>query len=177
MLYGTRFKNGPGGGLGRSGGAPYGRLLAYDDRDVYGYGEASRTRYHLFCAKKDFAKPSPLAPTVAGRQQRRKAAVPAAVWSDTQFPIMVRALVLARAPQAEQEPSRRLIVAGPPAAAVANLAVLRGEAGGLLAVVDAATGQRVSQAPIESIPVFDGMCVARGHVVVSLTSGAIAAFK
>ena len=103
--------------------------------------------------------------------------MPAAVWSDTEFPIMVRALVLARAPQAEQEQPGRLVVAGPPATAVANLAALRGEAGGLLAVVDAATGQSVSQVPIESIPVFDGMCVARGHVLMSLTSGRIAAFK
>jgi len=103
--------------------------------------------------------------------------MPAAVWSDTDFPIMVRALVLARAPRAEQEQSERLVVAGPPATAATNLGVLRGEAGGLLAVVNAATGQDVLQLPIESTPVFDGMCVARGHVVVSLASGAIAAFK
>jgi outer membrane protein assembly factor BamB/SAM-dependent methyltransferase len=177
MIYGTRFKNGPGGGLGRSGGAPYGRLLVYDDRHVYGYGEANPNRYHLFCIGKERAKRPPAGSSAGGGQRRQRAALPAAIWSDSEWPILVRALVLAKAVRAQQEIGGRLIVAGPPAAASTRIEVLRGEAGGLLAVVDAATGETVSKLRLDSTPVFDGMCAARGHVVVSLKSGAIVAFK
>jgi hypothetical protein len=177
MLYGTRFKNGPGGGLGRSGGAPYGRLLVYDDRYVYGYGEANPNRYHLFCTRKDRVRTTPLAPAAAGRQQRKRAAMPPAVWSNAKSPIMVRALVVAGANRDEAEKEGRLVVAGPPASALTSVDVLRGEEGGLLATVDAATGEFTGQLPIESPPVFDGMCTARGHIIVTLTSGAVAVFR
>jgi hypothetical protein len=176
MIYGTRFKNGPGGGLGRSGGAPYGRLLVCDDRHVYGYGEANPSRYHLFCMIKDRAKTPSLTTAAAGsRQRRRGAALPATIWSNASCPIMAQALVLA--PQAEGENAQRLVVAGPPAAALSRVEVLRGEQGGLLAVVDAATGEIISQLPLESTPVFDGMCAARGSVVLCLASGTVAAFR
>ena len=177
MIYGTRFKNGPGGGLGRSGGAPYGRLLVYDDRHVYGYGEANPNRYHLFCTGKDRAKTPSAGSTAGGSQRRQRAAMPPAIWSNAQSPIMARALVLARAAQRERESEGRLVVAGPPATALTSIEVLHGEQGGLLAIVDAAKGETVSELRLDSTPVFDGMCAARGHVVVSLKSGAIAAFR
>jgi hypothetical protein len=90
---------------------------------------------------------------------------------------MVRALILTGAPDAADEGSGRLVLAGPPAAALANIGVLRGKEGGLLAVVDASTGKSLSQMSIEAPPVFDGMCIARGRVVLSLTSGAVVSFK
>jgi outer membrane protein assembly factor BamB len=178
MMYGTRFKNGPGGGLGRSGGAPYGRLMVFDDRFVYGYGEARPNRYHLFRATKDRVDASTPAPTSLKKQRRKGVAmVPATDWSNTQSQVLVRAMVLARESHTGQDETSRLIVAGPPAAALTNVELLRGEGGGLLAVVDAATGETVSQVPVASAPVFDGMCAARDYVVVSLTSGAVVAFK
>jgi hypothetical protein len=70
-----------------------------------------------------------------------------------------------------------LVVAGPPAAAFGNTGILRGEQGGLLGVVDAATGQSLSQTSLQAPPVFDGMCAARERVVLSLTSGKIVAFE
>jgi hypothetical protein len=178
MIYGTRFKNGPGGGLGRSGGAPYGRLLVFDDRHVYGYGEARPNRYHLFRTAKDYDQGSTEAAN-ASRAQRegRKTPAAVAVWSNGQCPLLVRALVLTPAADAQQRTASRLIAAGPPDTALASVEVLRGEAGGLLAVFDAATGERISQLQIASTPVFDGMCAARGHVIVSLASGAVAVFE
>jgi hypothetical protein len=178
MMYGTRFKNGPGGGLGRSGGAPFGRLLVFDDRHVYGYGRSRPNRYHLFCADKDPANPSTPVATASGQQpKRRQAAVPKTIWSNAQSPLLVRALAMTTAPHWEKEAASRLIAAGPPAAALNSVELLQGDDGGLLAVFDAATGEQISQLPIESTPVFDGLCAARGHVVVSLTSGSIAAFR
>jgi hypothetical protein len=179
MLYGTRFKNGPGGGLGRTGGAPYGRLLVYDDQHVYGYGEAKPHRYHLFRTAKDATHPVRRSPPAGGRRESHRAGtvVPSTSWSAAGFPIMVRALALAGRVDSEQQPSQRLIAAGPPAAALTEVAALQGNAGGLLAVVDAASGNTISQLPLESTPVFDGMCVARKHIVLSLTSGAVAVFR
>ena len=58
-----------------------------------------------------------------------------------------------------------------------NPQILRGEEGGLLEIVDATTGRSLSQIPLEAPPIFDGMCVARGSVVLTLTSGAVVCFK
>jgi outer membrane protein assembly factor BamB len=174
MIYGTRFKNGPGGGLGRSGGAPYGRLLVDDDRHVFGYGRANRNRYHLYCCSK---QPTETASSTGGRKQRRAAGMPPTIWSETDYPVMVRAMALSGGAEVGQSSARHLIVAGPPAAALDSIEVLRGEEGGLLAVVDVATGRNESQLAIEATPVFDGMCTARGRIVLSLTSGAVAAFQ
>lgn len=175
MLFGTRFKNGPGGGLGRSGGAPYGRLLVCDEQYLYGYGEATPERYHLFQTPKSPAAPSAATSFPAGGQRRTqgKASMPKPAWSVTNFPIMVRAMALAGG---EHRPGR-LVVAGPPAAAITDAAVLRGQQGGRLAIVDAATGKIQAQRTTGSLPVFDGICLARGGIVICDQAGVVTLFK
>ncbi|MHC4405897.1 MAG: outer membrane protein assembly factor BamB family protein [Planctomycetota bacterium] len=178
MVYGTRFKNGPGGGAGRSGGAPSGRLLVCDGKRVYGYGHARDNRYRLLCDATGAVKPPPPKALPKGRKVRKgRATSSATIWSDSECPMMVRAMVLARAPDSSDMDAGRLVLAGPPATAFASIEALRGAEGGLLAVVDASTGQSLSQTSIEAPPVFDGMCVAQGRVVLSLTSGAVVSFK
>ncbi len=178
MLFGTRFKNGPGGGLGRSGGAPCGRLLVCDSQRIYGYGESKPNRYRLFCARSDRAEPSALAATAAGTQQRRKkAAMPATIWSNADCPILTRAMLVTGEETEGPANAKRLVLAGPPAAALTDIAALQGRHGGRLVVVDAASGETLSQLSLDAIPVFDGMCAARGRIVVSLASGTIAAFE
>ncbi len=178
MIYGTRFKNGPGGGLGRTGGAPFGRLLVCDGEHVYGYGRVNNNRHHLFCTAADAVKSPPPKTAPKGRKGTRGRRAPSGkIWSDTKFPMMVRAMVLAGAPSAENARTGRLVLAGPPVTAFANTEILRGEQGGRLGIVDASTGQRLSEASIEAPPVFDGMCLARGRIVLSLTSGAIVSFE
>ena len=177
MVYGTRFKNGPGGGLGRAGGAPFGRLLVCDGKHVYGYGRVNNNRYHLFCAAAGAVKP-PSPPRAKSKAVRRGKTAPAGkIWSDANYPMMVRAMILAGASDSGNSNAGRLVTAGPPVTAFATTAVLRGEQGGLLGVVDASTGKSLSQISIEAPPVFDGMCAARGCIVLSLTSGAIVSFK
>jgi len=179
MIYGTRFKNGPGGGLRRSGGAPFGRLLVCDGKHVYGYGRMTPNKYRLFCTAAGATKSSGLPQAASkGKQVRRgRATVPATIWSDTKYPMMVRAMILASPPDEQNNDAGRLVLAGPPVTAFASTEVLRGKQGGLLGVVDASTGQSLSQASIEAPPVLDGMCAARGRVVLSLTSGAIVSFR
>ena len=179
MIYGTRFKNGPGGGLSRSGGAPFGRLLIYDGKHVYGYGRINNNKYRLFCTSTDARESSRLPRTAPKAKQvrRGKAITPASIWSDAKYPMMVRAMVLAAASGAENANAGRLVTAGPPVTAFASTEILRGEQGGLVGIVDASTGQSLSQTTIEAPPVFDGMCAARGRIVLSLTSGAIVSFK
>jgi hypothetical protein len=178
MLFGTRFKNGPGGGLGRSGGAPCGRLLVCDSERVYGYGETKPNSYRLFCARKDPAEPSAVAKTVAGAQKRRKgAATRATIWSNAECPILTRAMLVTGEESEGPTNTKRLVLAGPPAAALTNIAALQGQNGGQLVLVDAASGKLLSQLSLDAIPVFDGMCAARARIVVSLASGTIAAFE
>jgi len=178
MIYGTRFKNGPGGGVGRSGGAPAGRLLVCDGQHVYGYGRARRDQYRLFCVATGAGKSArtQTAPRGTPPGPGTAASRPTA-WSDAECPIMVRAMALAGPPDAPDQRARRLLIAGPPAEALTNIDVLRGKRGGQLAVVDASTGRRLSQLPLAAPPTWDGLCVARGRIVVSLTSGAVACFE
>jgi len=177
MIYGTRFKNGPGGGIGRSGGAPFGRLLVCDGKRVYGYGRINNTKYRLFCTATGAGKPSPLPQAKSKELRRGKMAAPATIWSNATYPMMVRAMILAGASNRENTNVGRLVTAGPPVAAFASTEILRGEQGGLLGIVDASTGQSLSQVSMESPPVFDGMCAPQGRIVLSLASGAIVAFK
>ncbi len=177
-IYGTRFRNGPGGGIGRSGGDPAGRLLVCDGLRVYGYGRADRQTYHLFCVTVDGAEPGGDSARAGGKgAARRRQARANTVWSDPESPIMVRAMILTGAGHKEQERAGRLVLAGPPARGFFDSGILRGEEGGLLGVVDAATGEGLSRMSIEAPPVFDGMCAARGRVVLSLRSGVIACYK
>jgi hypothetical protein len=178
MIYGARFKNGPGGGLGRSGGAPFGRLLVCNAQHVYGYGQLTENRYHLFCTATGAVKSSvlPQATPMEKPATRGKATSPGMIWSDPECPIMVQAMLLGGAPT-EDKSGSRLVLAGLPAMALRNREVLRGQQGGLLSVVDASTGRSVSAISIEAPPVFDGMCIARGRVILSLTSGAVVSFS
>ncbi len=91
--------------------------------------------------------------------------------------MMVRAMALASKVDAEHHRTDRLVLAGPPATAFANTEILRGKEGGLLGIVDAATGRSLSQVSLDAPPIVDGVCVARGRIVLSLTSGAVVSFK
>jgi len=166
MVYGTRFRNGPGRGVGRSGVAPAGRLLVHDGKFVYGYGRDNARRYRLFCTATRPSRPRP------GSKGRGRRGASPTVWSSRQFPILVRAMLLAGGGEAKDAPAGRLVVAGPPSSALTDPAALAGRKGGLVAIIDAGTGRKLSETAVDSIPVLDGLCAARGRVVLSLASGA-----
>lgn len=152
-----------------------GRLLVRHGEKIYGY---SQNGNRIFCADTSSLEPSSQRSTSrANPRERRQGASAVMLWSDAKYPMMVRAMSLAGTADAERRESSRLVLAGPPVAAFASSEILRGEQGGLLGIVAAATGQRLSQVSLDAPPVFDGMCVARGRIMLSLTSGAVVAFK
>ena len=168
IVYGARFTRD----------AISGGLLVHDGKHVYGYGHAGSNNRRLFCAETGAVEPTPPGSTSQSKQVRRgRGDSSGTTWSSAGFPIMVRAMALACASGVNDKTAGRLVVGGPSAAGFRDIAILRGEQGGLLGVIDAATGRSVSQIAIEAPPVFDGLCAVRGRVVVSLTSGAVVSFK
>jgi hypothetical protein len=98
------------------------------------------------------------------------------------LPLLVRAMVLA---------DQTLFVAGPPDLVDEEQAframndplvdtkldkladALDGKAGGLLWAVSTADGQRLSELPLASPPVFDGMAAAAGRLYISTQDGSV----
>jgi outer membrane protein assembly factor BamB len=163
MVYGARFTRN----------AISGRLLVHDDKRIYGYSQVGN---RLFCAETSTSPPpSPRSTSRRNQRGRREGPSSATLWSDAKYPMMVRAMALTS--DAERQGSGRLVLAGPPVKAFASTEILRGEEGGLLGVVDAATGRSLSKISLDAPPVFDGMCVARGRIVLSLMSDTVVSFK
>jgi outer membrane protein assembly factor BamB len=163
MVYGARFTRN----------SISGRLLVHDDKHIYGYSQVGN---RLFCAKTSTSQPpSPRSTSQRNQRGRREGTSSATLWSDAKYPMMVRAMALTG--DAERQGSGRLVLAGPPVKAFASAEILRGEEGGLLGVVDAATGRSLSKISLDAPPIFDGMCVARGRIVLSLTSDTVVSFK
>jgi hypothetical protein len=167
MSFGAGFRDGKGGGYsGRTGSSPNGRLLVVDRQYVYGYAEERRGGHRLYRREKNRPKDS------HGKKNQ-----PTGSWSESDCPIMVHAMVLASSVSAEKGTADRLVIAGPPKDAFSDVELLRGKKGSKVAVLDAATGKIISQRTIESVPVFDGMCAARGHIILALASGHVVSLK
>jgi outer membrane protein assembly factor BamB len=121
--------------------------------------------------------------SVAAEPGRRRAPVPL-VWS-RDVPVMVRAMALA---------GDTLMCAGPAelvdeVAAFQNVrdpavqqqlaaqdAAIRGQSGGILLTVDAKTGETLGEYPLGSPPVFDGLIVAAGRVLIATMDGRLIAW-
>lgn len=170
---------------------PFGRILCFDEEKVFGYGrqlvQAAATGhraddYHLFCMKRSPAAPGNRAsesqPRLDRRGQPAKGSPPAKgplVWSDPQS-LIVRAMVAGQ---------KRLAVAGVPdlgrkktgILAYENpeeaLAAFQGQKGAFLRVVAAEDGHLISECELPAMPVFDGLCCARGRLLISLKNGAV----
>jgi outer membrane protein assembly factor BamB len=180
---------------------PAGRILAFDDTHVYGYGRhpqylcnSSVLEYRLFAADKK------LDPDRTARV--RKAKIPqntvnwknrakrpelelSAVhrkWMIEKPELIARAMVLA---------DRTLFVAGPPdvvdeeniwgrtlepevqAKLKAQSAALEGREGALLWAVSASDGKKLAEYKLESVPVWDGMAAANGRLYLSMRNGRV----
>lgn len=160
----------------------FGRILAFDESQVFGYGRTAikagavghkEETYHLFASEKV------LMPTGAQASKPKKKSPkpkkPEPLWSSRDS-LVVRAMVLT---------DDKLIVAGPPdlrkkdanLLAYTNeeesLAVIRGEKGVHLRIIQSANGETLSENTLESMPVFDGISAARGRVFLSLQNGSL----
>jgi outer membrane protein assembly factor BamB len=89
-------------------------------------------------------------------------------WS-YRVPVRIRAMVLA---------GDRLVTAGPPDVVDPQdpLGAFEGRQGGVLHVVNAATGQRLAEQNLPSPPVFNGAATARGRLLLAAENGELSAF-
>jgi len=151
-LYGTKFGAGWGGWKNAGNSLPSGRILAFNDDLICGFGRnfypggstvqwSRGEHYVIFASEK-------------GKDR----------WS-RKSPLLVRAMVLA---------GKNLFLAGPPYVPDTQsdaLEVFEGRKGALLHVVSAADGKQLAEYKLESPPVFDGMTVADGRLYVSTKDG------
>jgi outer membrane protein assembly factor BamB len=183
----------------------FGRILCFNDDNVYGYGRTKvaaaavghkADAYHLFNrsrkapapkpAVKPAPKPAPKKPAAKGkkpgkrRRKPRPRPVPKSppIWSDVES-LIVRSMVLG---------GDKLVVAGPidlgkkksGILAFENeaeaLAGFEGAKGVYLRVVSAADGKKISELKLTAMPTFDGMSAAGGKIYLSLRDGSIACF-
>jgi hypothetical protein len=194
-VYGRSFAEGAGGWPQAGKFAPSGRIMVLDDTMVYGFGRKPlyyrwRTpmEYHLFAASRDAeivrtADGLPVKGKAKQKNKPRRQMVPHPryEWSRS-LPLFVRAMVLA---------DRTLFIAGPPdvvdeekafrgvgdsetqAQLAEQDAALSGNKGGLLLAVSAENGQKLADYKLKSLPIFDGMAAAGGHLYISTIDGTV----
>jgi len=173
---------------------PAGRVLCFNDENVYGYGRVTVSggptghkaeAYHLFAASRKAPTPPAPKPAAApkkdtGKKARRRRAPkgPAKappIWRDTES-LIARAILLG---------GERLVVAGPVGAgrrdpkvmAFTNdaeaLAAFRGEKENRLRVISAANGKTICERKLPAMPVLDGLSAGGGRLYLSLKNGTV----
>jgi len=182
-VYGSTFVSGWCGYFLAGKYAPSGRILVFDDENVYGFGRKPQfyrwttpIEHHLFAADK-----TPLPPDVDDGAKPGAKFLVKHDWT-ADLPFLARAMVLA---------DGVLLAAGPPdfvdeeqamkqigdsqvqASLAEQAAALEGRRGGLLWAVSAADGQKLAEVPLDAPPVFDGMAAAAGRLYLATQSGAV----
>ncbi len=186
--------------------APSGKLLVFDDRQVYGFTRQPQyfrwttpLERHLFASSRqpqvlrDPPKPQKAAKKPVDKSQLKPGVLLAQETQDARIaldwkhdiPLIVRAMVLA---------DRTLFVAGPPdvldeVAALAaygeadtqqqlarQAAALEGAQGSLLWAVSAADGSKLAELTLPGLPVFDGLIAAGGKLYLTTTDGQVLCF-
>lgn len=168
--------------------APAGRILAFDDKKIYGYGRIKHLAAgvghradatHLFASVKEYGPPKP-APK--SNQKGKKGKTPnikkSYIWSRPD-PLITRAMVLTK---------DKLYIAGFPDAgkkdkAHANILqytnpdeaikAFQSAKGACIRVISKTDGTIVSEVKLEAGPVFDGMSAAGGNLFISLKNGKV----
>jgi outer membrane protein assembly factor BamB len=174
-VFGRSYASGAGGYYRAGRYAPAGRIMAFDDSHVYGFGRQPQyfkwttpMEYQLFAARKF--------PSSRSIEYR---------WTDRSPSVFVRAMAVA---------DKTLFVAGPPDivdeeeafdnSADPNVlerladqdAALKGAQGMLLQAISVADGSKIAEYNLESLPVWDGMAVADGRLYLSMENGTVQSF-
>jgi len=157
--------------------APAGRLLAFTDAKLYGYGYqpsyyrgSTGRKYNLFALDR---AAQPEQPPADYRRANRdyphsgggKFHI-AYQWSRS-VPLLVRSMVLTEG---------KLFTAGPPASALTSTSAFRGAEGGRLIVVSTADGELLKEFHLDALPVYDGMAAADGRLFLALEDGRLLCF-
>jgi len=183
-LYGSTFTAGWPGWWQTGNKVPAGRILAFDDDTVYGFGRkgfsnrsrnaganwAAQEPYHLFAASKKpkppAAKAPPAKPGAKKPRGGRRPAGMAFLWSE-QPAVRARAMVLA---------DKTLFFAGVPNlgnSSAEAYAALQGKRGAKIVAVATSDGKTVAELAIPATPVLDGMAAAGGRLYLSLSNGTV----
>jgi hypothetical protein len=185
-LFGDTFTSGWPGWWQTGNKVPAGRVLAFDEESVYGFGRrefrnwsrnaganwAAQEPYHLFAAPKD-AQPAPKPAAPPAGNKRRSRAAPAKMtftWS-TDAPVRARALVLA---------GKTLFFAGTPNFGNSGdeaYAAMAGEKGALLVAVSTDDGAKLGETKIPAPPVLDGLAAAGARVYLATRDGKVICLK
>ena len=183
-VYGSRYIGGWAGYSHAGKSAPAGRILALDDRNVYGYGRkmayyrwTTPIEHHLFSAARDSSNVK----LADGKESPARHHF----WTKD-IPFFARAMLVS---------DNRIVIAGPEdkvdeptafrkfgdPAVEAQLAeqaeIFEGKSGGVLWVVDCQTGENISDLKLDTIPVFDGMSAARERLYMSTVDGRLICFE
>jgi len=181
-IYGSRFLGGWAGYPQAGKVTPAGRILAFDDTKVYGFGRKPQyyrwttpIEHQLFCAAKD---PSTVKPTKTKLPKGYKVAH---LWTQD-VPLFARALVLTKdtlfaagpADMIDENEIRKRLDS--PAAAEQlkkQASAYAGADGAALWAVSTQDGQKQGQLKLEEMPVFDGMAAAYGKLYLSTVNGSV----
>jgi outer membrane protein assembly factor BamB len=182
-VFGRSWASGAGGYYQAGKFAPAGRMMAFDNSRIYGFGRlpvyykwSTPLEYEIFCMEK-----FPASQSIEYR------------WSKQSPPILVQAMALADktlfiagAPDVVDEeeafdywsadPNDPDTDANMPAKLQEQDAALENQRGGLLLAVYTADGNSLAQYSLESLPVWDGMAAANGRLYMSMQNGKVRCF-
>jgi len=200
-VYGRAFAGGHSGYHQAGKFAPAGRLLVFDDQQVYGFGRepeylkwTTTMEHRLFSTSKDFElvrEEVSIGPN-ANAQARRRAAANRVQYPRTDWkhhvPLLVRGLVMAddtlfmAGPPdlVDEEESFKRIMAGD-STVWAELdeqdAALKGTQGAVMLAVSATDGEQKAEYKLDSLPVWDGLVAAGGRLYMATTDGDVICIK
>jgi hypothetical protein len=187
-VYGSRFLGGWAGYSQAGKVAPSGKILVFDEENVYGYGRqpqyyrwTTQIEHHLFSAAKDPSSVEQKQPETPGSKKRnqQRGFMVSHNWTKD-IPLFARAMVMA---------DRTLFVAGPADLIDENEIRKRlgtpeasrqlreqvdafvGKKGAMLWAVSAANGQKQTELHLDELPVFDGMAAAYGRLFLTTVEG------
>jgi hypothetical protein len=179
-VWGKSFSAGAYGWYRNGAYAPCGRIMAFDNSRVFGYGRrpeyfnwSSILEYHLFCAEK-----YPISESIEYH------------WTNQSVPILSNAMVLSddvlfitgAQDVVDEEDAFDYWSMDPndpnydpniPAKLEQQDTLLEGQNGALLWAVSTADGNKISEYNLESLPVWDGMAAANGRLYLSLKNGKV----
>ena len=177
--------------------APYGRILCFNDKNVFGYARdpeylcnSSVLEYRLYSAAKQALEGKAVGPSVTWKkhaeQPEEKLTRLAFGWKVPHPPLLVRAMALTKT---------TLFAAGPPDVVDekamwgrSNEAefhqkmreqaeALDGSRGAVLWAVSVETGDKLAEYKLDAPPTFDGMAAADGRLFVSTISHKLVCFE
>ena len=156
--------NRQGGAYGSRLSVPYGLMLAFDDKAVWGVRRGGRGGGYTLYAQGN----KPFSPGDEPLPDFRKSASPKPPAWQWSMPVAFRPRAILRA-------GKTLVVGGMPDLNRADdpYAALAGRAGGILWLVSAADGKTQATYKLDAPPVWDGLAAADGQLYVSTLDGSV----